>query len=157
MTSRTVSYSLLLDTLVASSRPGQIVSLIGLYSVFFRLKYTVDLPPTCYNGNKDLNGTVPSMKNVLHCIDMSWQWEVAIGYYLCWLGWCVNNFYFNAAQRSVGAIRGKTIQNQYWHAEYCSNIFFQVLNTAQARRVLAEIMYKTNIGCMLGNQWPSSR
>ena len=48
--SRTVSYSLLLDTLVASSRPGQIVSLIGLYSVFFRLKYTVDLPPTCYMG-----------------------------------------------------------------------------------------------------------
>ena len=46
--SQTVSYSLLLDTLVAGSRPGQIVSLLYLDTVFFRRKYTVGLPPTCY-------------------------------------------------------------------------------------------------------------
>ena len=41
-------------TFVAGSRPGQIVSLIGLYSVFFLRKYTVDLPPVCYTRGLQL-------------------------------------------------------------------------------------------------------
>ena len=47
---QTVSSSLSLDTLVAGSRSGQIVSIVFGFCVLFRRKYTADLPPACYRA-----------------------------------------------------------------------------------------------------------